>query len=69
MPWPEINLYYPIDKVNLLRHTSFAMENKPVTIKSFPTELFRKFKAEAALRGVSVSDLFVEAVRKMLKKG
>jgi hypothetical protein len=39
------------------------METKLVALRDFPVDLFRKIKAEAALRDVTVTQVVVEALR------
>lgn len=39
------------------------METKLVALRDFPVDLFRKIKAEAALRGVTTTQVVVERFR------
>jgi hypothetical protein len=39
-----------------------------VNLKEFPAELHRRAKAQAALTGISLKELFIRAVTEYLKK-
>ena len=39
-----------------------------INIKDFPDELHRQAKAQAALMGISLKELFIRAVQEYLKK-
>ena len=44
------------------------MNAKPITLKCFPEDLYRKAKAEAAMLGVSLPEVFKRAVELYIKQ-
>lgn len=43
-------------------------KNKEFRVRNIPDELYKQFKVISVLKGVTVNDLFIEAMKEIIRK-